>query len=59
MLSGQVCKSYHVHCRYTESESGFGVLQGASGLASSLEGKLMMEREALYSQLVEVKEKMV
>ena len=46
-------------CRYTESESGLGVLQGASGLASSLEGKLMMEREALYSQLVEVREKMV
>ena len=46
-------------CRYTESVTSFGVLQGASGLSSSLEGKLMMEREALYSELVAVRAKMV
>ena len=43
--------------RYTESESGFGVLEGA--LASSLDGKLMIEKEILYSQLVDIKKKMV
>ena len=48
-----------IRCRYTESESGFGVLEGATGLASSLEGKLMIERETLYSQLVEIRGKMV
>lgn len=45
--------------RYTESESSFGVLQGDRALPSALEGKLMVEREHLYSQLVDVKEKMV
>ena len=42
-----------------ESESSFGVLQGDSTLPSVLEGKLMVERERLYSQLVDVKDKMV
>ena len=45
--------------RYTGSESSFGVLQGDRALPSALEGKLMVEREHLYSQLVDVKEKMV
>ena len=46
-------------CRYTESEAAFGVLKGSSGLGPSLEGKLMMDRELLYSQLVDIKDKMV
>ncbi|CAI8048383.1 hypothetical protein GBAR_LOCUS26695 [Geodia barretti] len=45
--------------KYMESESSFGVLQGDSTLPSVLEGKLMVERERLYSQLVDVKDKML
>lgn len=48
-----------IFCRYTESGSDFGVLQGTSGLAASLDGKLMIEREALYSKLAEIRDKMV
>lgn len=48
-----------IFIRYTESEVMFGVLKGTSEMKSSLEGKLMMERELLYSQLVDVKDKMV
>ena len=35
------------------------MLQGDKTLPTSLEGKLMAERETLYSQLVDVKYKMV
>ena len=45
--------------RYTESESNFGVLKGDPTLPPALEGKLMIKREQLYSQLVDVKEKLV
>lgn len=45
--------------RYTESEAAFGVLKGSSELGPSLEGKLMIERELLYSQLVKLKDRMV
>ena len=47
------------HFRYTESESGYGVLQGDAELASSLEGKMMMERESLYAELLGIKTDMV
>ena len=49
----------HILCRYTESEAGFGALQDSRLLASSLEGKMIMEREMLYSQLVDIRDQMV
>jgi hypothetical protein len=46
--------------KYTEQPgSEFGALEGTVGLAAALDGKLMTERETLYSQLAGIRDKMV
>ena len=49
----------HISARYPKDHNQFGALSGIPDLASSLEGKLIEERETLYAQLKETYGKLV